>query len=221
MDDAGPAQGSGRPSVLRGRDHHHRDEMLAQFPVFRNSTATIFAKCARTHILASFAPGELKPKMTYVEENLIPGETLIYRTGVHWSVLFWPLLLVVIVVAGGIVCYFQNFLGKVETGTFLIAAALVYALYVIIKRNSTEIAVTDRRVIIKTGMASRRSLEVMLAKVESIGIEENVMGRMLGYGTVVIHGTGGTPEPFRKIAHPSEFRQRVQEQIDRASSAAR
>ena len=156
--------------------------------------------------------------MSYVEKNLIPGETLIYRTGVHWSVLFWPLLLVAVVVAAGIFCYFQDFLGKVEAGTFLIAAALVYALYVIIKRGSTEIGVTNRRVIIKTGMASRRSLELMLPKVESIGIDETAMGRLLGYGTVIIHGTGGTPEPFRKIAHPSEFRQRVQEQIDRASS---
>jgi uncharacterized membrane protein YdbT with pleckstrin-like domain len=155
--------------------------------------------------------------MSYVENNLIPGETLIYRTGVHWSVLFWPFLLAVVVIAGGIVCYLQDFVGKVEAGTFLIAAALVFALYAVIKRASTEIAVTDRRVIIKTGMASRRSLELMLSKVESIGIDETVMGRMLGYGTVVIHGTGGTPEPFRKIAHPSEFRQRVQEQIDKSS----
>jgi hypothetical protein len=56
----------------------------------------------------------------------------------------------------------------------------------------------------------------MLAKVESIGIEESVAGRMLGYGTVMIHGTGGTPEPFLKIAHPSEFRMAVQQQVDAA-----
>jgi uncharacterized membrane protein YdbT with pleckstrin-like domain len=67
---------------------------------------------------------------------------------------------------------------------------------------------------IKTGIASRRSLEIMLPKVESIGIDEPAMGRLLGYGTVVIHGTGGTPEPFVKIAHPSEFRREVQQQID-------
>jgi hypothetical protein len=63
-------------------------------------------------------------------------------------------------------------------------------------------------------MASRRSLEIMLQKVESIGITETFWGRFLGYGSVMIHGTGGTPEPFHKIAHPSEFRKHVQEQID-------
>jgi hypothetical protein len=56
----------------------------------------------------------------------------------------------------------------------------------------------------------------MLAKVESIGIDETVMGRILGYGTVVIHGTGGTPEPFQRIARPSAFRMAVQQQIDAA-----
>jgi uncharacterized membrane protein YdbT with pleckstrin-like domain len=75
-------------------------------------------------------------------------------------------------------------------------------------------AVTNRRVIIKTGLASRRSLEIMLAKVESIGVVEPTMGRILGYGTLTIHGTGGTPEPFSRIAHPSEFRREVQQQID-------
>jgi uncharacterized membrane protein YdbT with pleckstrin-like domain len=81
------------------------------------------------------------------------------------------------------------------------------------KRNATEMAVTNRRVLIKTGMASRRTLDLMLAKVESIGVTETFMGRIFGYGSVVIHGTGGTPESFVMIAHPQEFRQSVQQQI--------
>jgi uncharacterized membrane protein YdbT with pleckstrin-like domain len=96
---------------------------------------------------------------------------------------------------------------------------VVLAIFSIFKRSATEIAVTNRRVIIKTGMASRRSLEIMLPKVESIGIDETFWGRVLGYGSVVIHGTGGTPEPFRKIAHPAIFRQHVQEQIDQAAKS--
>jgi uncharacterized membrane protein YdbT with pleckstrin-like domain len=90
---------------------------------------------------------------------------------------------------------------------FVIVAAAAF------KRTAVEMAVTNRRVIIKTGLASRRSLEIMLAKVESIGIEESAIGRMFGYGTLTIHGTGGTPEPFRRIAHPSEFRRQVQQQV--------
>ena len=154
--------------------------------------------------------------MSYVEKNLIDGERLIFRTGVHWLVLFWPLTIVAVVLGGGTAIFLiGHFVGKIELGTLLIASALVYCLYAVMKRSATEIAVTNRRVIIKTGMVDRRSLEIMLPKVESIGVDEPFWGRLFGYGSVVIHGTGGTPDPFRTIAHPAEFRKCVQEQIDR------
>jgi uncharacterized membrane protein YdbT with pleckstrin-like domain len=161
--------------------------------------------------------------MSYVEKNLIPGEKLIYRTGVHWSVLIGPAIIAVIIAvpAIAILAFRDEIVAKgisvnaadIAAAAFIVVAVAIFG-YSVIQKNATEIAVTDRRVIIKTGMASRRSLEIMLAKVESIGIDETLMGRMLGYGTVVIHGTGGTPEPFRKIAHPSEFRMAVQQQVD-------
>jgi uncharacterized membrane protein YdbT with pleckstrin-like domain len=81
------------------------------------------------------------------------------------------------------------------------------------KRNATEMAVTNRRVLIKTGVGNRRTLDMMLARVESIGVEETMWGRMLGYGSVIVRGTGGTPEPFVMISHPQDFRRHVQEQI--------
>jgi uncharacterized membrane protein YdbT with pleckstrin-like domain len=150
--------------------------------------------------------------MSYVERNLIPGEKLVYRTGVHWSILFWPAILAAAIASAGIaVLVYRSDMGI--AGIVLLVLAVSIFGYSVYKKNATEIAVTDRRVIIKTGMMSRRSLEIMLAKVESIGIDEPVLGRILGYGTVVIHGTGGTPEPFSRIAHPSEFRREVQQQI--------
>jgi len=152
--------------------------------------------------------------MNYVEKNLIPGEELVFRTGLHWSVLVGPVILALAVAAGGVACLIQKDMDFLYAGAALLIVAAAIAAFAVAKRNAVEIAVTNRRVIIKTGMVSRRSLEIMLAKVESIGIDEPVMGRMLGYGTVVVHGTGGTPEPFRRIAHPSEFRRKVQEQID-------
>jgi uncharacterized membrane protein YdbT with pleckstrin-like domain len=81
------------------------------------------------------------------------------------------------------------------------------------KRNATEMAVTNRRVLIKTGLGNRRTLDLMLSRVESIAVHETMWGRTLGYGDVVVHGTGGTPESFVLISHPQEFRQQVQQQI--------
>ena len=153
--------------------------------------------------------------MSYIEKNLVSGEKLIFRTGLHWSVLVWPVILALAVAAGGVACLVQKDMDAMFAGAALFIVAGVIVAFAIFKRNAVEIAVTDKRVMIKTGMMSRRSLEIMLPKVESIGIDEPAMGRLLGYGTVVIHGTGGTPEPFDRIAHPSEFRRQVQEQVDR------
>jgi len=71
--------------------------------------------------------------------------------------------------------------------------------------------------LIKTGLYSRRSIEVMLPKVESIGVDEPALGRMLGYGSVTVRGTGGTYETFHLISHPNEFRRQVQQQIGQPS----
>jgi len=152
--------------------------------------------------------------MSYVKRNLVSGESLVYETGVHWSVLLWPVLIALILVAGAIICVLQKDPNFLYAGAGLLVVTLVIVVVAVLRRGATEIAVTNKRVIIKTGLANRRSLEIMLPKVESIRITEPLMGRILGYGTMVIHGTGGTPEPFDKIAHPAEFRKHVQEQAD-------
>lgn len=168
--------------------------------------------------------------MGYVDRNLVPGETLLYRTRHHWLVLVGPvvgglsllvpgvaLLLEAIVTAdsAGLVVGNSTISPKMMAiaGAILVAVGIITFIYGVAKRNATEMAVTNRRVLIKTGMTSRRTLDLMLSRVESIGVEESAAGRMLGYGSVIVRGTGGTPEPFLMIAHPQEFRRAVQEQI--------
>ena len=70
-----------------------------------------------------------------------------------------------------------------------------------------------KRVLIKTGWIRRHSLETLLSKVEGIRVEQDILGRMLDYGTIVVSGTGGSKESFHKIADPIMFRQRIQEEI--------
>jgi uncharacterized membrane protein YdbT with pleckstrin-like domain len=92
-------------------------------------------------------------------------------------------------------------------GGLVVAAALI-------RRASTEIVVTTRRVLIKTGILERRTIELLLSKIESVDVTESVSGRMLGFGRVVLRGTGGTPETFERVANPLEFRRQVQSQVD-------
>src|SRR5271154_2253834 len=105
----------------------------------------------------------------------------------------------------------SNALVFLALGAFLVAVILFGI--GLIKRNATEMAVTNKRVIVKTGLASRRTVELLLTRIESVVVEEPFIGRMLGYGTVILRGTGGTPEVFPQIAPPLRFREYVQRQI--------
>ena len=97
----------------------------------------------------------------------------------------------------------------------LFITGIIVILVGTVRRNATEMAVTNRRVVIKTGLASRKTIEMMLNKVESIEVSETAFGRMLGYGTIAVIGTGGTLEPFHNIARPLEFRSQVQQQVEK------
>jgi len=164
--------------------------------------------------------------MSYVESNLVPGETVIYETRLHWIVMLWHIVLgcLLLGLPGALLLYYALSQTGLDSKTLRImegggVASIVCGFIVIlmgmIRRNATEMAVTNRRVVIKTGLASRKTIEMLLGKVESIEVNETAMGRMLGYGTIVVIGTGGTPEPFHNVAHPLEFRSQVQQQIEK------
>ena len=147
--------------------------------------------------------------MSYVEKHLMPGEQIEDRANLHWLVFLLPILLFI----PGIWLFFVG--GDIARvfALILIAGALVTALGPIIERRTSEFAVTNKRVVIKTGLIRRHSLETLLSKIEGIGVAQSILGRILGFGTIVISGTGGSKEAFHKIADPMMFRRRVQEQI--------
>ena len=147
--------------------------------------------------------------MSYVEKHLMPGEQIEYRAKLHWLVFVLAILLFIAAIwlfsLGGNIARFL--------ALFLIVGVLVTGLIAVIERLTSEFAVTNKRVLIKTGLIRRHSLETLLSKIESIGVAQSILGRILGFGTIVISGTGGSKEPFHKIADPMQFRRRVQEQI--------
>jgi hypothetical protein len=160
--------------------------------------------------------------VSYIDKHLIEGEQIVYATRLHWIVLLGPILLALFLCLGGVGMVAAGAGGKDENSTLfsalgagLIVIAVICIAVGLLKRNSTEMTVTNRRIVVKVGMAARRTVEMLLSRVESIGVEESVTGRVLGYGTVIVRGTGGTPESFDTIAHPLEFRTRVQEQIEK------
>jgi acyl-coenzyme A synthetase/AMP-(fatty) acid ligase len=164
--------------------------------------------------------------MSYVESNLVPGETVIYQTRLHWIVMLGHMVLgcLLLGLPGVLLLYYALSQTGIDSrtlhimeggGVALLVCGVAVILMGMVRRNATEMAVTNRRVVIKTGLASRKTIEMLLNKVESIEVSEPAFGRVLGYGTIVVIGTGGTPEPFQKVAHPLEFRSQVQQQIEK------
>jgi uncharacterized membrane protein YdbT with pleckstrin-like domain len=162
--------------------------------------------------------------MSYIDNNLIPGETVMYRTRLHWIVVFWHVLLAVIFGLAGayllsgmpgtaVIQPDQEKYARIG-GAVLLVFALISIVISFVRRNSVEMAVTNKRVTVKVGLMSRSTEEMMLSRIESIMVHQTVMGRMLGYGTITLRGVGGTPDPFPSIAHPLEFRRQVQQQLD-------
>jgi len=156
--------------------------------------------------------------MSYVEKHLIPNEDVIYFTRLSWIVYLKALLVFLIGIAlfvwgahmGGGTPDAEtiNPLYGIAGIVFLIGLTLFLIAFV--HRRSSEFAVTNKRVIIKVGLVSRRSVEILLAKVEAITVDQTLLGRIFGYGTITIIGTGGTHEPFQLISNPLEFRRQAQ-----------
>jgi uncharacterized membrane protein YdbT with pleckstrin-like domain len=149
----------------------------------------------------------------YVEQVMQPGEKLIYATSLHWLVYLRAILLLILagacLIAAGMVPEPSVMLALKIVAALLGLLALVSGLSALVRRSTTELAVTDRRVIYKTGIFQRHSMEMNLSKVETVGVNQSILGRLLGYGTVIVRGTGGSFEPIPFIGEPLIFRNHI------------
>lgn len=156
--------------------------------------------------------------MSYVDSQLLPDETVRYRARLHRGIFTAPS------VFGGLAL--AALIGAIAAGHWwwlLVAVTAIIAAYTFtvawVTYKTSEFAVTDKRVVIKVGWIRRRTLETMLSKVEGVGVDQSLTGRMLGYGSIEVTGTGGTREEFTRIADPLEFRRQVQAAISAADEA--
>ncbi len=154
--------------------------------------------------------------MGYVEDQLLPGERVKHRAHLHKLIFILPGLFALLTIIGAVVAFAAS---NAWLGLALLVLGALPFFITLIKYTSSEFAVTDKRVIIKVGFIKRRTLETMLGKVEGIGVEQGILGRLFGFGTITVTGTGGTKEPFPNIARPLEFRRQVQGQVSSVDSA--
>ncbi len=137
--------------------------------------------------------------MSYVEQNLLPGEKLLHRGRLHW-IIYAPGFIFLLTAAAFYLVTRSNL------SLTLALLGLLMLLKSYIQRQNTEFAVTNRRVIVKVGWFAREALDMALDRIESILLEQTVWGRMLDYGTLIVHGTGGGSEALSTVQDPLNFR---------------
>src|SRR5580704_5406656 len=125
--------------------------------------------------------------MGYVDRILQPGETVIHRARLHWLI-YWRAIVLLAVAAVLAVLAGQR---NDELSQILLYGALAMLVLAVldglaaaIRRGSTELAVTNHRVIFKRGLLSRHTIEMNRSKVESVDVDQSLMGRLFGYGTI-------------------------------------
>jgi uncharacterized membrane protein YdbT with pleckstrin-like domain len=148
----------------------------------------------------------------YVERHLLAGEHVVYKTRLHWILFLRPALVVVAGIALALVLrpvQDPPWLWMIGAGLTVIGLAWAFVHYV--ELMTSEFAVTSSRLILKVGLISRYTTELLLTKVETIGVQQGLIGRMLGYGDLTVTGTGGAREVFRRVRDPIGFRNHVQQ----------
>jgi uncharacterized membrane protein YdbT with pleckstrin-like domain len=148
----------------------------------------------------------------YVRRVLQPNESVVYATRLHWRIYVRCAILLLVGVALAVAA--PSFSGqkpeiglalRIVAGMFLLLA-LSAGLGALVRRATTELAITDHRVIYKTGLMRRHTLEINRAKIDMVDVDQSILGRILGYGTIMLRGSGGSRESIFDIAHPLAFR---------------
>jgi hypothetical protein len=164
--------------------------------------------------------------MSYLQKTLLPDERIIYIAVIHWIVFVPGIVLTVIGGIGGFYSY--DLVGLILGpsmvplfGRIVAAISFVFALMglglligAIVRQSSTEIAVTNRRIVAKYGFISRATFEILVNRITGVNFDQSIMGRVLGYGTVLVHGAGGDISPVDVVSNPQLFQRALMDVME-------
>lgn len=142
---------------------------------------------------------------SYIETTMTKNENLLYSGKVS---IFTPLP------------YFLS--GLILLFIYAPLGFLVWLIGLVLFINSfltTELGITNKRLVAKFGLFSRQTIELNLSKIESVQVRQGICGRMLNYGSIIASGTGGVQAPIPNISDPIAFRNALSEILEGASSS--
>lgn len=166
---------------------------------------------------------------SYVLKILSPDEKVRYAAQLHWIIYTQGLMFTIL---GGIVGFYAPVIATMIFGAdmaawlvrplayasliaVLIGFALICGAYV--RQTATELVVTNRRIIAKYGFISRATFELMIDRVTGANFDQPILGRILGYGTIIVRGAGGDISPIDEVADPQRFHNEVMTAFENAT----
>ena len=138
---------------------------------------------------------------SYIEQALAPGEHVIHRAHMSWFYSPWTTIILLIL----------------ALPTLGISLLLLVPTWITVK--TTEMAVTNKRIMIKRGLISRHTVEMALSRLESVQVNQDILGRIFDFGTVVLSGAGNPQAPLIGIKNPLKFRAAVLSALDNDNSS--
>lgn len=149
--------------------------------------------------------------MSILDKNLLPDEQITFRTKKSMIIFLIPVILTLFtlffLVNSNPYVFKISFLPAIAAAISWLTQSLLY--------NTSEFAVTTKRIIMREGFFIRHTNDTRLSTIANISVDQGLLGQMLDYGTVILHAFGGDADPFMQIAAPNEFRKQMQIQLDR------
>jgi uncharacterized membrane protein YdbT with pleckstrin-like domain len=158
--------------------------------------------------------------MAYYTKVLLPDEELRVVGRLHWAIYLKGWICLLVALAAGIdFFYLRSSNGDSSNDSISLVLEVVGGFFLLIglfmllsawgRRTTTEIVVTDRRILFKEGFVRRRTMEMNMNKVETVDVVQSIPGRIFNYGTILIRGTGSSYEPLRLIGDPLALRNAI------------
>lgn len=139
--------------------------------------------------------------MSYVSRHLNGKEKILFKGKIHWIIFFWPIVFTLI-----------WFVFQLSAAWWLL---LVWVwLYYLVSYLFAEVVITNQKIIAKYGMIAVESAAMELGRIESVQTSISILGRILGYGTVLVCGNGGKNIGIPRLVNPEKFKSELYQAIE-------
>lgn len=134
------------------------------------------------------------------------NQRIVYLARLHWIIFVWPCLLLAL----GLLIVF-SFTSFREIGLMTVLIAIAWGFLMWLTYQFSSLTIKERQVILRSGILVRQTIDIPLAKIESIDIRQSIIGSLFQYGSLLITGTGGTRQWMGYIAKPLTCRRHIEQ----------